>query len=79
MNENFFTFGMEVVVISTGPYKDMKGRIVKILPTRSENGENYKVRFDRLNGSNKDIFYRWLKASELIPANDEGFRLIFAD
>lgn len=71
--------GLEVVVIAKGPYKDMKGKIVKVMHPRSDDTAKYKVRFDRNYGSSKDTFYRWLEEKDLIPVDDPAYGLIFGD
>lgn len=78
MND-ILTQGLEVIVIAVGPYKDLKGKIIKIMSTRSDDSAKYKVRFDRNYGSSRDTFYRWLEEKDIIPANDEGYKLIFGD
>ena len=69
--------GLEVVVVTKGPYLEYKGKIIKTMSSNSD-GVKYKVRFDKMHGlGSKSTFYRWLNEEDIIPTNDPAYGLIF--
>ncbi len=78
MKNEILVPGLEIVVISKGPYKDLKGKIIKIIKGKESTADAYKVRFDTMHGpGSKSTFYRWLHEEDIIPSNDPAYGLIF--
>lgn len=82
MKNEILVQGMEVVVISKGEHHDRKGKIVKLTSDRDNGNTLYKIRFDISYGMSpgtRNTYYRWLGEADIIPANDDAYKMLFGD